>query len=159
MAQIFLSLGSNLGDRENFLEQTRKEIGNFCRIEKTSSLYETEPRGVEGHPWYLNQCMEVETELSPEEFFKKCQSIEKSFGRKQKGDLAPREVDIDILFYDNLMLESDNLLIPHPRLAQRRFVLVPLAEIAPNFIHPVFKKTVEDLLKECEDQGIVRALK
>lgn len=158
MPIVYLGLGSNLGDREENLKKTRELLSKIGEIQTISKLYETEPHGVTDHPWYLNQCVKMETEFSPEIFFKKCQEIEKKMGRERKGNMPePRTVDIDILFYDSEHIETDDLIIPHLRLHERKFVLVPLAGIAPDFVHPTFKKTILELLKECEDQSIVQA--
>lgn len=156
MPFVYLSLGSNLSDREANLKKARDLLAEIGEIQNMSKLYDTEPHGVMNHPRYLNQCVIIETKLPPEIVFKKSQEIEQELGRIEKKNLAPRVIDIDLLFYDNEHIETDDLIIPHPRLHERKFVLVPLVEIAPSFIHPTFKKTISELLKECEDQGIVQ---
>ena len=153
MPKVYLLLGSNLGDRQNLLAEARKQIGlQIGLIQKTSALYETAAWGVEDQEAFLNQVLEVETVLPPEALLTRNQEIEKGLGRIRKERWGARLLDIDILFYDDLILESDNLTIPHPQLHNRRFTLVPLAEIASGLVHPVFKKTVSALLEFCPDK-------
>lgn len=155
----YLSLGSNLGDRNSYIQGAvialAKHAGAIC---KKSSLYKTEPVGNKNQPWFLNQCVKISTKLPPAKLLKVCQKIEKSFGRIRHEKLEPRIIDIDILFYENRVNRSPRLTLPHPRLHKRRFVLRPLAQIAPNFRHPILKKTIKELLKECRDRSIVRRL-
>lgn len=153
----YLSLGSNLGNRKahitRAIEQLAKLVG---AIHKKSSLYKTEPVGNKNQPWFLNQCVEIFTILPPLKFLKVCQKIEKSLGReRRKEKWGPRTVDIDILFYESRASRAPRLILPHPRLHKRRFVLQPLAQIAPNFRHPILKKTIKELLKECVDTSII----
>src|SRR3989338_10921733 len=137
MPIVYLSLGSNIGDREANLKKAMELLVKIGEIKSASKIYETEPHGVAGHPWYLNQCVEVETDVSPEILLKKCLEIEKQLGRVREKDVTvPRTIDIDMLFYDNEHIETDHLTVPHPRLHERRFVLIPLAEIVPDFVHP-----------------------
>ncbi len=169
MAKCFLSLGSNLGDRAGNLAKAITKLSVTCGSLKLSSpIYETEPWGVTGHPWYLNQCVEIETNDEPFTFFTKLQKIEKEFGRGNFPKLTrqslqqpalqpvPRTLDIDLLLYGDIILESPLLKIPHPRMHLRRFVLQPLNDIAPETIHPVFKKPVKKLLEECADKSEVK---
>lgn len=152
MARIFLLTGSNLGDRIAYLKfaqtELKKRVGNQV---KASSIYQTAAWGKTDQADFLNQVLELETELAPLEILKINQEIEKEAGRNRKEKWGARELDIDILFYDDQILETPELTIPHPHLHNRRFTLMPLAEIAPNLEHPVFKKTVADLLKNCPD--------
>lgn len=161
MSAFFLSLGSNLGDRKRNLEQIidflKKE--KQISISKISPFYETEPWQAKDHPWYINICVGGETSLNSLDLLEKLQEIEKALGRDHTKKLAPRVIDIDLLFYDGITLESQALTLPHPRLSLRRFVLQPLADIAPDFLHPVLKKTVKELLEKCEDRSIVRQVK
>lgn len=165
MATVFLSLGSNKGHGG---EQLLKQALQLLQSVAASSLYKTEPWGNAGNKPFLNMAAKAETKKSPLDFLAFTQSIEKKLGRKkQLGRLqrnesrrlyAPRPIDIDILFYDDLILAEPNLIIPHPLITLRRFVLEPLVEIAPNFIHPVFKKNIMELLNECADKGKVSLL-
>lgn len=147
-------LGSNLGDRIHLLgraiELTEKRIGSNLKV---SSVYSTEPWGTQNPLPYLNVAVSMQTSFPAGALLKKILSIEKELGRKRDGNLnAPRTIDIDIIFYENLIIHRKNLIIPHPRMHLRRFVLVPLAEIEPGFVHPVFEITVEELLNNCTDE-------
>jgi 2-amino-4-hydroxy-6-hydroxymethyldihydropteridine diphosphokinase len=155
----FLLLGTNVGDRQLHLQHALKKIaGNTGTIVETSSVYETQPWGVTNQDNYLNMALQLETRLSVNELFEKLQEIEASEGRSNTARNAPRTLDIDILFFDGLVLESERLTIPHPRLHLRRFVLEPLVEIAPGIIHPVLRKPVNELLQDCTDDKNVRRL-
>lgn len=161
MAKVFLSLGSNLGDRLKTINLAIVELEKLGKLLKKSSLYETEPWGNADQPWFLNAVVVIDTALEPLQILDETLRIEKSLGRTRKTEkdvYLPREIDIDILFYDNLVFESDTLNIPHPHIADRRFVLTMLDEIAPDFVHPTLKKTPKQLLNECEDKAIVRPL-
>jgi 2-amino-4-hydroxy-6-hydroxymethyldihydropteridine diphosphokinase len=155
--KVYLLLGSNIGDREQHIhhgvEQIRALAGNIVTI---SSFYETEPWGVTDQTDYLNAAALIETELTPEKLFHRLKSIEAGEGRTDQKKYAPRTLDIDILFYDDEVIHSDNLEIPHAKLHLRQFTLVPLNEIAGNFRHPVLKKTISELLAECGDELGVR---
>lgn len=161
MARTILSLGSNLGDRANTLNRAVLELGKIGKIERESGIYETQPWGNINQPWFLNKVIEIETELQPEKLLAAIQKIERELGRVLKtnnGVYLPRKIDIDILFYDDLILKTNGLEIPHPYIADRRFALKPLAEIAPDFVHPLAKKDIRNLLNECKDASIVRPL-
>ncbi len=151
MATVYLSLGSNLGHREANIKSALEMLGQETRILQVSSLYETEPVGYKDQPWFLNLVCAVETELAPQALLELAQTIEKNLGRKQTCRFGPRLIDLDILFYDDLVLDSPDLTIPHPRLAERAFVLVPLKEIAPGLVHPLSDLTIEELLKRLEN--------
>lgn len=124
---------------------------NGTRVTKISSIYETEPYGVSSQNLYLNQVIEIQTNLSPNQLHSSLLQIEKLLGRNSKGDLQPREIDIDILFYDEELINTEDLIVPHRDLHNRKFVLEPLVELNPDFIHPVFKKSVKELLSQVKD--------
>ncbi|GAB4011628.1 2-amino-4-hydroxy-6-hydroxymethyldihydropteridine diphosphokinase [Spirosoma migulaei] len=151
-----LLLGANLGDRTLTLRRAIDLIAERVGlVVNASGLYETAPWGVTDQPTYLNQVLAVETMLEPEEVLTQTQAIEQELGRIRLEKWGARVIDIDILYYDQLIWQTDTLTIPHPYLHQRRFTLVPLAEIAPAFVHPVLKKTTVELLEECEDESEV----
>ncbi len=154
----YLILGSNLGDREACLLAAERGIERkIGHISKRSQTYETEPWGVPpGHPPYLNKVLEVQTTLSPRELLNASQELERKLGRETKQLGAPRLIDIDILFYDDLVMSESDLQIPHASLHQRHFVLKPLLDIAPGLQHPVFGATVEELFQRCKDDKAVR---
>lgn len=150
---VYLSIGGNLGDREANLEETRMFIEfNMGSIVAESSIYESEAWGMEDAAPFLNQIVKIETELTPEELLIEIAELEDFYGRERtEGVYQPREMDIDIIFFDELIIETTALNIPHPRMHLRKFVLMPLAEIAPEFIHPILKKDITSLLAGCED--------
>lgn len=153
---VYLGLGSNLGNRQGNLVQAVSYLGERVNIGQVSSLYETEPVGYREQPWFLNAVCRGATQLSPEELLDFAKEIESDLGRVSGFRNAPRPIDIDILLYGNLIVGTPQLIIPHPRLAERAFVLVPLAEIAPDLVHPVSQKTVRELLAEIKDVTGVR---
>ena len=146
---VYLGLGSNIGDKVANCLLALQEISasNHNRIQAVSSLYKTEPIGYVNQDWFINCVAEVLTDLPPHPFHAFVQGIEKQMGRKRTVTMGPRIIDLDILFYGAEVIEDADLAIPHPRLHERGFVLVPLAELAPDLLHPVLKKTVSDLLK------------
>jgi 2-amino-4-hydroxy-6-hydroxymethyldihydropteridine diphosphokinase len=150
MVTVYLSLGSNLGDRKKNIASALEMLGQEAWILKVSSLYETEPVGYKEQPWFLNCACSIETGLTPQALLELAKTIEKKLGRKPTLHFGPRIIDIDILFYDDLILDSPDLVIPHPRLTERAFVLVPLKEIAPNLVHPLLDLTIEELLERAE---------
>jgi 2-amino-4-hydroxy-6-hydroxymethyldihydropteridine diphosphokinase len=158
MKNVFLGIGTNLGDRENNLEDALAQIEKFIgQILMTSSVYETEAWGFYTKDMFLNMVVKVETLLNPNELLENTQMIESLLGRvRGKKRYVSRLIDIDILFYADLHLVNENLKIPHPLLHKRKFVLVPLCEIAPEIIHPVLQKTAVEMLEICEDKSEVK---
>lgn len=156
MATIYLSLGSNIGDRQEFLETAIAKLGSKITDIVSSSVYETEPWGNEDQESFLNICLRGQTSLSSEELLGFIKSVEKNLGRSHNQKWGPREIDIDILFYDNESIKSASLEIPHPYIAERAFVLIPLAEIAPGFIHPILKKSIGELASLIDTSGAKR---
>ena len=155
MSTAFILAGTNLGDREANLEFARRELARQAKSIRYSSCFETEPVGFLDQPWFLNQAIELETELAPMELLSLCQRIEASRGRMRTFPNAPRTLDLDILLYGDAVIHEEGLVIPHPRLQERRFALKPLAEIAPEAVHPVLKKSIQVLLESCPDSSKV----
>lgn len=157
MKIAYLALGSNLGDREANLARARELLETAeVRITRASSIYETEPRDVVDQPWFLNQVMEVETSLLPRQLLKRVQKIEREMGRKRMVDKGPRVIDLDILLYGTAVVRTPGLEIPHPRMAERRFVLEPMAELAPELRHPVAMRTMREMAARVADQKVRR---
>lgn len=155
---LYLLLGANLGARVGTLRRAADLIAERVGpVLQQSGLYETAPWGVTDQPTFLNQVLAVETTLEPLAVLAQTQSIEEELGRVREVKWGARVIDVDILYYDQLVLRTDTLTIPHPHLHQRRFTLVPLAEIAPEFVNSVLGKTTLELLAECEDGGDVTA--
>jgi len=150
----YLGLGSNLGDREGNLRRALERLQERLQVEQVSSLYETEPVGYLEQPRFLNAVCHIDTDLAPLPLLRFLKDIEAGLGRD--FTIIPRPIDLDILFYGQLVLSTPELTIPHPRLAERAFVLVPLAEIAPGLIHPVLGRTVKELLAEVAGKDSVR---
>jgi 2-amino-4-hydroxy-6-hydroxymethyldihydropteridine diphosphokinase len=159
MNKAYLLTGGNEGDRYMNLRQAKTNIEHICgRLLRVSSLYETAPWGNTNQPDYLNQVLLIETNMSPDLLLTSILTIEEKGGRIRTVKNAPRTIDIDILFYNNLVLDKPGLRIPHPRIAERRFVLEPLNEISPGFVHPVLAKTIHQLLLECKDVLAVKKI-
>ncbi len=150
---ILLSLGSNLGNkRQNILDAFRLlQESNALTDLKLSSIYETEPFGNLDQPWFLNAAVTGTTTFSLSNFIQLCKSIEYSLGRKSREKWTEREIDIDIIFYGDKIFKNSHLTVPHSQMQERKFVLVPCSEIAPEIIHPILKKTISQLLEECKD--------
>jgi 2-amino-4-hydroxy-6-hydroxymethyldihydropteridine diphosphokinase len=152
MAAIYLSIGSNLGDRKRNLKTALEMLSEMVKIEKVSSIFETEPVGFTQQPLFLNTVVGGETPLKAAGLLKFVKDIETLMGRKPSFPNAPRPIDIDILFYGQVVLKSEELTIPHPRLTIRAFVMVPLSEIAPDLVHPGNKRRIGSLIK---DLGVI----
>ncbi len=153
--QVYLALGSNLGDRLANLQAALDALPPTAQVQATSPVYETPPWGVVEQPLFLNQAAQVTTELPPLELLSSLKRLEAQMGRVPTVPYGPRLIDLDILFYDDLVLEASGLTIPHPHMAERAFVLVPLADLAPDLCHPVLGKTVRELLAGVDQTGIV----
>lgn len=154
---VYLALGSNLGDRHKHLADALQHLREAINIESTSSIYETEPVGYLDQPAFFNLVCKGTTHLSPLDLLKFVKDTEVHLGRQPTFRNGPRIIDIDILLYDDLCIQEEQLTIPHPRMAERAFVLVPLAEIAPDAIEPTSKQTVQALLAAISQQGVSKA--
>lgn len=159
MCQVYLSLGGNLGDRLSNLTKAiqliKERIGEVLQ---ESAIYETKAWGDTNQPDYLNLVLAVKTNLEPEELLDETQRIENELGRKRREKWGARTIDIDILFINQLIINTERLKVPHPLMSERKFVLLPLEEIAPEFIHPIFKTSIKTLTSRCEDALEVKRL-
>jgi 2-amino-4-hydroxy-6-hydroxymethyldihydropteridine diphosphokinase len=156
--EIYLALGSNLGDRMGNLTSAVKHLSQKIKIKKLSSVYETEPMYVKQQPLFLNAVLSASTKLTPIQLLHFIKDIESALGRQPSYRNAPRLIDIDILFYGDRVIDTSKLTIPHPRITERAFVLVPLAEIAPELFHPATHKKVKDLLAKVEGKDGVKRI-
>jgi 2-amino-4-hydroxy-6-hydroxymethyldihydropteridine diphosphokinase len=152
----YLSLGSNLGNREAQLREAEQRLSTLGSAISVSSYYETEPVEFTNQPWFLNAALALETNLTPQDLMHSILQIEREMGRKRRQEKGPRTIDIDILLFGNQILNSSDVTIPHPAMHQRRFVLEPLAEIAPEARNPLLNKTVRELLAELPEGPVVR---
>jgi 2-amino-4-hydroxy-6-hydroxymethyldihydropteridine diphosphokinase len=157
MKTVYVSLGSNVGDRERQIAAAIHALGaRGIRITRQSSIYSTEPVDVAAQGWFLNCVLEIETDLMPRQLLRAFKEIENELGRRHTIRRGPRVIDLDLLLYGTSVISTPDLEVPHPRMTQRRFVLVPLAEIAPALRHPVENRSMEELLGETEDRSVVR---
>jgi 2-amino-4-hydroxy-6-hydroxymethyldihydropteridine diphosphokinase len=153
--KVYLGIGTNLGNREKNLEKALSALEKQAgRIVASSPVYETEPLGFISDKMFLNMVVIIETKFSPDKLLNCIRSIEKGLGRKREtGKYVSRTIDIDLLFYENQIIENTELTVPHPRMHERKFVLVPFCDIAPDFIHPVLKRSVKELLDSTQDKS------
>ncbi len=154
---VFIGLGSNVGERHRYLNLAAAELRRLpeTKVVWYSSVYETDPYGVTDQPKFLNAAGELETSFLPPDLLKELKRIEQSVGRIERERWGPREIDLDILLYDGLVYSDETVTVPHPELERRKFVLVPLREIAPDLVHPVNGMTMEELVRQCSDEGRV----
>jgi 2-amino-4-hydroxy-6-hydroxymethyldihydropteridine diphosphokinase len=155
---VYLSLGSNLGDREANLRAAIDKLKELGKVVAVSSFYETEPVEVTAQPWFLNCAVKFDTEKMPRQLISAILALEQCMGRQRKQQKGPRTIDIDILFFGSSIIEIPSLTVPHPHLHERRFVLEPLAEIAPEVRHPIFKRTIRELRDALPPGQTVRKL-
>lgn len=160
MIKLYLLLGGNLGNKQQVFAEARTRLEKHIGpISVRSAIYETEPWGFESEDLFWNQALELKTTLSPEEVLKQTQLIELELGRiRKEKQYNSRIIDIDILFFGDQIIKTANLTVPHPRIQERKFALVPLCEIAADFIHPLFRKSIRKLLDECPDQLKVKRI-
>jgi 2-amino-4-hydroxy-6-hydroxymethyldihydropteridine diphosphokinase len=152
---VYLGLGSNVGDREKMLQTAIERLQSpELRITRASSVYETEPQGRRNQGWFLNLVVEAQTDLFPRQLLRRIARIEQELGRRRMLANGPRTIDIDILFYGNFAVKTQELEIPHPRFAERRFVLAPMVELAPELRDPVSRRTMRELLPGTAGQGV-----
>ena len=155
MTEVYIGIGSNLGDRIANISRAVALFSSYGNIELMSSVYETEPEGLKGQPDFLNCVIKAQIEIDPARLLAVLKKIEKEMGRKRGRRNGPRLIDLDLLFYNNRVIDTPDLTVPHPRLPQRAFVLVPMVEIARGLVHPALHKSMLQLLTELESAGRV----
>ncbi|MBI4666953.1 MAG: 2-amino-4-hydroxy-6-hydroxymethyldihydropteridine diphosphokinase [Nitrospinae bacterium] len=155
MPEAYLSLGSNVGDRAGYIRAAVELLiaGGGAALAATGRFYETEPVGEKDQPWFVNTAIMIETSMTPEGLLARLKQIEKQMGRIDTGRWGPRVIDMDIIFYDGLVMDTAELKIPHPLAHARRFVMAPLADMAPEFVHPALGRTVKGILSSIADDG------
>ncbi|HOP52546.1 MAG: 2-amino-4-hydroxy-6-hydroxymethyldihydropteridine diphosphokinase [Thermovirgaceae bacterium] len=152
-----ISLGSNIGDRLGTIRQASLLLkGMGIQIVASSDIFETAPWGVKEQPWFLNACLLVDTSVSPRELLSRLQSIENRLGRVSRFRWGPREIDLDLLFMDGLAVDEEDLVLPHPEMHNRSFVLVPLNQVAPDWVHPLLHRRVRELLGQVSVEEVLR---
>jgi 2-amino-4-hydroxy-6-hydroxymethyldihydropteridine diphosphokinase len=156
---VYLSLGSNLGDRDRNLREAIRGLAGVGAVRAVSSFYQTEPVDFVDQPWFLNCAVAIESSVSPERMMAELLGMEQKMGRERVHRKGPRTIDIDILMFGERIVDSPELKVPHPAMHRRRFVLAPLAEIAPEARHPAMKKTVTELLAELPERPVVRKVR
>lgn len=157
MNTAYLLTGSNLGESASQLRLANQYISQKCgKIITQSAVYQTAPWGIQDQPFFLNQAIKLSTDLEPEALMQELLHIETLMGRVRTIKYGPRVIDLDMLFFNDLIINKPILQLPHPAMAERRFVLVPMAEIAPTQVHPIFNKTIQDLLTDCTDASDVQ---
>lgn len=159
--KAYIGIGSNIGDKTANCKKAIELLKENPQIKaaKISSFYETEPVGYKEQEWFVNCAVEIETDLNPQELILLCQTIESKLGRKRKIKYGPRIIDLDILLYNNDIIDTTELKIPHPEMHKRSFVLKPLSDIAPDAVHPVLKKTIEKLLNNLTEESAINKIK
>jgi 2-amino-4-hydroxy-6-hydroxymethyldihydropteridine diphosphokinase len=159
MKRVFLSLGSNLGDREENLREALRRLGREARLRllAVSSVYETEPMDLRTQPWFLNLVAEADAEGYPIQLLGRIGRIEAEMGRKRAKSKGPRVIDIDILLFSSFIIDLPALVVPHPRMTERRFVLEPMVELAPDLRHPIARRSMRELLGEIKGQSVKKA--
>lgn len=160
MKRVFLSLGSNLGDRVAHIRKALAMLADLgLELRRVSSFYKTEPVDFRAQPWFVNCVVEVGTDLMPLQLLRACQSVERALGRRPEASKGPRPIDIDILLYENVVVRSSALIVPHQSMGERRFVLIPLSELATHLRHPVTQRTIVEMLHDTTDVSQVVRLK
>ena len=160
MEKVYLCLGGNVGETRQYLEQAIELINSrIGRVTAKSGIYQSEPWGFKAEQMFLNQVVIVETELAPNAVLERCLQIETELGRTRSGNgYEPRTIDIDIIFFGNQIIKQPNLTVPHPLMHRRNFVLKPLCDVAPYFVHPILGLTISQLADVCDDKAVVRRL-